>query len=231
MFKHMGPDLDKHLTPTWQDLRAHSKLPGSCLMVAAALMVLFRINWPCVNQNFMYIGSSAAATVIFGQKQTLMLHLFTATDDAVRSMLVHGVLIGPYLLPWQLIAQICWVFLDKKLPETYGSNVTGLWLTLYVRSDNISLPLHWSLDRWRWACSLACQVLDLTLLDFFLWGHIKVLIYTSPVDSENDLIAYIIEAAATIRQQPAILDCTRPSLLCRRQLFVEVGSCTFEHVL
>jgi len=30
---------------------------------------------------------------------------------------------------------------------------------------------------------------DLTPMDFFLWGHIKALIYTSTVDSEEDLIA------------------------------------------
>jgi len=34
---------------------------------------------------------------------------------------------------------------------------------------------------------------DLTPVDFFLWG----LIYLLPVDSEENLIAYIIETAAT----------------------------------
>jgi len=34
-------------------------------------------------------------------------------------------------------------------------------------------------------------------MDFFLWGHIKALIYMLPVDSEEDLIAHIVEAAAT----------------------------------
>jgi len=38
---------------------------------------------------------------------------------------------------------------------------------------------------------------DLTPLHFFLWGHIKALMYMSPVDSEEDLIARIAEAAAT----------------------------------
>ena len=37
----------------------------------------------------------------------------------------------------------------------------------------------------------------LTPMDFFLWGHIKALIYTSLGDSEEDLIALIVEAAAT----------------------------------
>jgi len=43
-------------------------------------------------------------------------------------------------------------------------------------------------------------------MDFFLWGHIKALIYTSPVVSEEDLIALITEASTTIRQQPGIFE-------------------------
>jgi hypothetical protein len=31
---------------------------------------------------------------------------------------------------------------------------------------------------------------DFTPMDFFLWGHIKALIYKSPVDSEEDLISF-----------------------------------------
>jgi hypothetical protein len=38
---------------------------------------------------------------------------------------------------------------------------------------------------------------DLTPMDFFLWGHIKALIYMLPVDPEEDLIAHVVEAAAT----------------------------------
>jgi hypothetical protein len=34
-------------------------------------------------------------------------------------------------------------------------------------------------------------------MGFFLWGHIKALIYMLPVDSEEDLIAPIVDAAAT----------------------------------
>jgi hypothetical protein len=34
-------------------------------------------------------------------------------------------------------------------------------------------------------------------MDFFLWGHFKALIYSSPVDFEEDLIASVVKAAAT----------------------------------
>ena len=54
---------------------------------------------------------------------------------------------------------------------------------------------------------------DLTPLDFFLLGHTKALIYMLPVDSEEALTAHVIKAAATIRQQPGIFECTHQSLL------------------
>jgi len=40
--------------------------------------------------------------------------------------------------------------------------------------------------------------------DFFLWGHIEALIYMWLVESAEDLIVCIVEAAATIGQQPCI---------------------------
>jgi hypothetical protein len=47
---------------------------------------------------------------------------------------------------------------------------------------------------------------DLTPMDFFLWDYIKILICTSPVDSEVDLFTRIVEAAANVRQRPFILN-------------------------
>jgi len=44
-------------------------------------------------------------------------------------------------------------------------------------------------------------------MDFFLWGHFKALIYSSPVDLEEDLIACLVKAAA-VRQQLGIFECT-----------------------
>jgi hypothetical protein len=60
-----------------------------------------------------------------------------------------------------------------------GLDGAGQWL---------GLPDHWKF----------------TLMDVFLWGHIKTLNYTSPVDSEEDFTVRIFESAATIRQQPGI---------------------------
>jgi len=72
---------------------------------------------------------------------------------------------------------------------------------------------------------------DLTPMDFFLWGNIKALIYMLSIDFEEDLIARIVEAAATIRQQPGIFKCTRQSLQHRCRLCIEVGGHTLEQLL
>jgi len=67
-------------------------------------------------------------------------------------------------------------------------------------------------------------------MNFFLWDHIKPLNYTSPFDSEEDLIARIVEAAATIRQYSGIFEGTRQILLRRYRLCIEVGGRKFEHL-
>ena len=37
--------------------------------------------------------------------------------------------------------------------------------------------------------------LDLTPLDYFLWGHMKSLVYETPMDSEEDSLAWDMAAA------------------------------------
>jgi len=68
-------------------------------------------------------------------------------------------------------------------------------------------------------------------MDFFLWSHIKALIYTSPVEPEEDFITRSVEAGATIRQQPGIFERPRQSLLRRCRLCIEVGGRTFENLV
>ena len=72
---------------------------------------------------------------------------------------------------------------------------------------------------------------DLTQMDFFLWGHIQTLIYTSPVDFEEGLLVPVVEAAANIRQQPGTFERTHQFLVRRRRLCIEAGGCSFEHLL
>jgi hypothetical protein len=119
-------------------------------------------------------------------------------------------LIGPYLLPWRLSA---WIYRYHKYWRKSCCQSgeiwfqTGLRLSLHVTSENISLPLTTIIG-----LDMAGQWLGLPghwtshQKDFFLWGHTETLIYML-----LDLIVHIVEAAATIRQQPGIFECTSVS--------------------
>ena len=68
--------------------------------------------------------------------------------------------------------------------------------------------------------------LDLTPMDLFLWGYMKALIYTSPVDSEEARIARIfVTAAIWLFERPC------PSLLRRCRLCIEDGGRMLEYLL
>jgi hypothetical protein len=56
-------------------------------------------------------------------------------------------------------------------------------------------------------------------------------IYSSPTDSDEDLIACTAAAAATFRQKPGIFEQKPHSLLCCCQFCIEVGGRMFEHLL
>lgn len=57
---------------------------------------------------------------------------------------------------------------------------------------------------------------DLNPLDFFLWGHLKTLVYDSPVDTIEELRIRIINGIQRIRQTPGIFERVRQSM--RRRL-------------
>ncbi|GBM48938.1 hypothetical protein AVEN_18436-1 [Araneus ventricosus] len=52
----------------------------------------------------------------------------------------------------------------------------------------------------------------------FLWGHFKLLVYATPMDTPGDLIARIIVAAADINSIPGIFECVRESFSHRCRL-------------
>ena len=87
--------------------------------------------------------------------------------------------------------------------------------------------LHWTGRTY----GLASQVIGPHPNGLLPMGPQQPLIYTSPVDSEEDFIARIVEAAATIRQQPSIFERSRQSPLHRCPLCIEVGDRTCEHLL
>jgi hypothetical protein len=107
--------------------------------------------------------------------------------------IVNEFLIGPYLLPWWLSAQIYHVFLKEKLPEMLEEILLSVRRNTWFQHDGAAA--HFAHQAWEhltttydcWTgqgepMAWPPRSPDLTPMDFFIWGHIKDLIYTSPVD-------------------------------------------------
>jgi len=114
----------------------------------------------------MYAAFLTATAAMFRRKQTLMLHLFTTTNNALRSMfggdIVQAFMTGPYLLPQRLNVQIYWVFREEKLPEMLEEIPLALSRNKWFQHDGAvahfsrQVPEHLiatCIDRWtemRW---------------------------------------------------------------------------------
>ncbi|GFT91410.1 uncharacterized protein TNCV_4285661 [Trichonephila clavipes] len=72
---------------------------------------------------------------------------------------------------------------------------------------------------------------DLFCLDFFLWSHMKSLVYTSPVDSDEALVARIAVVAGDIREMPGVFADVRQSLHRWFEACIFAGGCSFEQFL
>jgi hypothetical protein len=139
----------------------------------------------------------------------------------VRAGNVREFLIGPTVLLPQLNAQIYRVFLEETLEEIPLALRRDMWFQHDGASARFSPhvlehlattckdryigrggPVHWP-----------PRSPDLTPLD--LWLYMQNLLYSSPVNSEEDLIFRIVEAAATIRRKTGIVESTRQFLLLR----------------
>ena len=72
---------------------------------------------------------------------------------------------------------------------------------------------------------------DLSLMDFFLSGAIKNLVYDTLVNSEMDLVARISIAATMIIETPGIFEHVRQFMFHRYQACIHVSDWNFEYFL
>uniref|UniRef100_A0A1B6M0X5 Tc1-like transposase DDE domain-containing protein n=1 Tax=Graphocephala atropunctata TaxID=36148 RepID=A0A1B6M0X5_9HEMI len=71
---------------------------------------------------------------------------------------------------------------------------------------------------------------DLTPIDFYVWGQMKQLVYSTPVIDAMDLVARIVAATAVI-QESNDLPATRQSLARRFRLWNQLGGSHFKNLL
>ena len=127
------------------------------------------------------------------------------------------------------------IFIRDILPEMLESVPLQVRQRLWFQHDGA--PAHFALDvkdylnnvfpnRWigrvgpvQWPpCSP-----DLTPMDFFIWGEMKCLVYETPIDTPEELVARVAEAAAIIRETQ--------SFARRYQLWINVNGRHFQQLL
>ena len=72
---------------------------------------------------------------------------------------------------------------------------------------------------------------DLTPLDYYLWGHMKTLVYKKKSNTREELLQRIMEACQDIRDKPDVLRESASSILKRAQLCIEQGGNHFENLM
>ena len=92
-------------------------------------------------------------------------------------------------------------FQDDEVPAQFNSRVhTCLNTTFGARRTGRGRPFPW--PPW---------ILNLTPFDYFLWRYLKNLVYETPHNSDEYLVACTSEAASRVREIPGIIERVRQS--------------------
>ncbi|GFU26152.1 transposase-like protein [Trichonephila clavipes] len=153
--------------------------------------------------------------------------------------------IGPYILPDRLTGPRYLIFLEQVLPELLDSaHVTAATRSsMWFQQDGA--PAHFSISVRNHLDATCGERLighggpvhwpprspDLSCLDYFFWEQMKSLVYETPVNSTEELVARISAAAGEIRSTPEMLSNVRRSMKRRCEACITCGGRQFEHLL
>ena len=116
---------------------------------------------------------------------------------------IRDQLIKPYLLLFLLTWRKYLLFLQQVLPQLWGDEQISALTTQTIwfqhdgaqrhYSQNVCNYLDVSFDQQQIECGgpVLCPIRssDLSYLDFYLWGHMKLLVCDPPVDNAGELVA------------------------------------------
>ena len=152
-------------------------------------------------------------------------------------------LIGPFVLENNLSGDTYEVFLRTELPGLLEDIPLMVRMQMFFQHDGA--PPHYSRlvreylnasfpNRWigrggpiEWPPRSP----DLTPLDYYIWGHMKTLVYETKVDSREELRHRIFAAADHIRSHPDSIASAIQSLLIRAENCIGTGGGHFEQLL
>ncbi|KAJ4435913.1 hypothetical protein ANN_18533 [Periplaneta americana] len=152
-------------------------------------------------------------------------------------------LVGTHVLVNRLTGQAYTNFLENTIPHVLED--TPLINRQHIHFLHDGAPAHFSrtarryLDRRfpdRWIVrggpiAWPPRSPDLNPLDFYLWGHLKSLVYSSPVPDLESLRNRIVACSEDIRNTPGVWDPVRRSMRHRCEVCIEAGGRHFEHLL
>lgn len=152
-------------------------------------------------------------------------------------------LLGPHVLPNRLTGEEYERFLENNMPDFLDDVPLITRRQLHFMHDGA--PPHFStvtrmyLDRTftgRWIgrggpIAWPPRSPDLNPLDFYLWGHLKSLVYSSPVNDVDTLRNRLVAGCETIRSAPGIWERVRQSMSRRCEACITARGEQFEHLL
>lgn len=152
-------------------------------------------------------------------------------------------LLGPYLLPERLDGKKYLTFLQQVLPEMMTDVPPRIRRVMWFQQDgapahfapevrnylNATFPNQW-IGRGG-PVPWPARSPDLSCLDFFLWGHLKSLMYETPIESAEELVARLSAAAGEVRDTSGVFQRVRESLLRRCTACIASNGQCFEQLL
>lgn len=157
--------------------------------------------------------------------------------------IVGDSLFGPFVLPNRLNGHNYTRFLSEELSNYLDNMPLASRALLFFMHDGA--PAHFSLSARRYLnahfgprwigrggpIAWPPRAPDLNPLDFYLWGHLKSLVYSTAVDNVITLRARIEAACQTVRNTPGIFDRVRTSMQRRAAACIESQGGHFEHLI
>lgn len=156
---------------------------------------------------------------------------------------IDNFLIGPFFLPIRLSGDAYCHFLEEELPLLLEDVPIRIRQEKWYMHDGA--PAHFSINARRYLDEFypnrwigrggpqhwPARSPDLNPLDFCIWGYLKMLVYSTPVENIDDLRNRIMESCDVIRNNPHIFERIRNSLRKRLESCILSEGGHFQHLL
>lgn len=157
--------------------------------------------------------------------------------------IIGDILLGPHFLPPTLTGNNYREFIENELPLLLEDVPLQLRNNCFFMHDGA--PAHYTLrvrellnniygQNWigrGGAIPWPARSPDLNPIDFYVWGHLKSMVYSMPINDVETLRLRILQSCNTIRNNPGIFERVRQSMMRRVRSCIASNGGHFEHLL